>query len=93
MAGLEGPSVGHPAQPAAQAGSPTAGCTAPRPGGSGISPEKETPQPPWAAWARVRHPQREEVLPRVQLELPISRPVPAWSASLLRRGFAVEDDV
>ena len=22
-------------------------CTAPRPGGAGISPEKETPQPPW----------------------------------------------
>jgi len=45
--GLEGPSVGHPAQPPAQAGSPRAGCTAPRPGGAGISPEKETPQPPW----------------------------------------------
>jgi len=37
---------GHPAQPPAQAGSPRAGGTAPRPGGSGISPEKETPQPP-----------------------------------------------
>ena len=47
--GLAGPSVGHPAQPPAQAGSPRAGCTAPRPGGAGISPEKETPQPPWAA--------------------------------------------
>ena len=34
-------------------GSPRAGCTAPRPGGSGISPEKETPQPPWAARARA----------------------------------------
>jgi len=32
--GLEGTSGGHPAQPPAQAGSPTAGCTAPRPGGS-----------------------------------------------------------
>jgi len=41
--------VGHPAQPSAQAGSPRAGCTAPRPGRAGISPEKETPQPPWAA--------------------------------------------
>jgi len=30
--GLAGPSVGHPAQPPAQAGSPRAGCTAPRPG-------------------------------------------------------------
>jgi len=32
--GLAGTSVGHPAQPPAQAGSPTAGCTGPRPGGS-----------------------------------------------------------
>ena len=31
----------------AEAGSPTAGCTGPCPGGSWISPEKETPQPPW----------------------------------------------
>ena len=48
--------MGHPAQPPAQAGSPTAGCTAPRPGGAGISPEKETPQPLWAAWARAPSP-------------------------------------
>jgi len=54
--GLEGTSVGHPAQPPAQAGSPRAGCAAPRPGRSGISPEKETPQPPWAAWARAPSP-------------------------------------
>ena len=46
--------MGHPAQPPAQAGSPTVGCTGPRPGGAGISPEKETPQPPWAAWASYR---------------------------------------
>ena len=39
--GLEGTSVGHPAQPPAQAGSPRAGGTAPRPGRSGISPEKQ----------------------------------------------------
>ena len=47
---------GPPAQPPAQAGSPRAGCTAPRSGGAGISPEKETPQPPWAAWARAPAP-------------------------------------
>jgi len=46
--GLVGTSVGHPAQPPGEAGSPRAGCTAPRPGGAGISPEKETPQPLWA---------------------------------------------
>ena len=39
--------------PPAEAGSPRAGCTGPCLGGSGISPEKETPQPPWAAWARA----------------------------------------
>ena len=35
--------------PPAEAGSPTAGCTGPCPGRSWISPEKENPQPPWAA--------------------------------------------
>ena len=53
---MEGTSVGPPAQPPAQAGSPRAGCSAPRPGGAGISPEKQTPQPPWAAWARAPSP-------------------------------------
>ena len=48
--------MGHPAQPPAQAGSPRAGGTAPRPGGSGISPEKETPQPLWATWAGAPSP-------------------------------------
>jgi len=32
--GLEGPSGDHPAQPPAEAGSPTAGCRGPCPGGS-----------------------------------------------------------
>jgi len=32
--GLEGTSVSHPVQTPAQAGSPTAGCTGPCPGGS-----------------------------------------------------------
>ena len=31
--GLAGPSVGHPVQPPAEAGSPRAGCTGPHPGG------------------------------------------------------------
>jgi len=44
--GWAGTSAGHPAQPLAQAGSPRAGGTAPCPGGTGISPEKETPQAP-----------------------------------------------
>ena len=54
--GLAGRSVGHPAQTPAQAGSPRAGCTGPWPGGVWISPEKETTQPPWAAWARAPSP-------------------------------------
>ena len=48
--------MGHLVQPPTQAGSPRAGCTAPHPSGSGISPEKETLQPPWAAWARAPSP-------------------------------------
>ena len=40
--------------PLPEAGSPTAGCTGQRPGGSSISPEKETPQPPWAACPVLR---------------------------------------
>jgi len=42
--------------PPAEAGSPTAGFTAPRPGRSGISPEKETPQPALAACSRAPSP-------------------------------------
>ena len=49
--GWKGPLWVTRSNPPAKAGSPRAGCTAPRPGGAGISPEKETPQPPWAAWA------------------------------------------
>ena len=54
--GLAGPSVGHPAQPPAQAGSPGAGCTAPHPGRLWISPEKETPQPLWVACSSALSP-------------------------------------
>ncbi|KFR04672.1 Mothers against decapentaplegic 3, partial [Opisthocomus hoazin] len=36
--------------------SPAHNNLAPRPGGAGISPEKETPQPPWAAWASAPSP-------------------------------------
>jgi len=42
--------------PPVEAGSPTAGCTGPCPGGSSISPEQETPQPPWAACASAPSP-------------------------------------
>jgi len=41
--------MGQLVQPPAEAGSPTADCRGPCPGGSWISPEKETPQPPRAA--------------------------------------------
>jgi len=42
--------------PPAEAGSPTAGCRGPCPGGSGISPEKETPPAPWAACSSAPSP-------------------------------------
>jgi len=48
--GLAGPSVGHPVQPPAEAGSPRAGCTGPFPGGCWISPEKEIPGSGWLLW-------------------------------------------
>ena len=48
--------MGHLVQPPAEAGSPTAVCTGPCPGGSGISPEQETPQPPWAACSSALSP-------------------------------------
>ena len=54
--GWKGPLWVTQSNPPAEAGSPRAGCTAPRPGRAGISPEKQTPQPPWAAWARAPSP-------------------------------------
>ena len=54
--GLEGISMGHLVHPPAEAGSPTAGFTGLCPGGSWISPEKETPQPPWAACSSAPSP-------------------------------------
>ena len=56
MVGVGRALCGSPSPTPAQAGSPRAGCTALRPGRAGISPEKETPQPPWAAWARAPSP-------------------------------------
>jgi len=54
--GWKGPLWVTQSNPPAQAGSPRAGCTAPRPGRAGISPEKETPQPPWAACSSAPSP-------------------------------------
>ena len=48
--------MGHLVQPPRRSRSPTAGCTGPCPGGSWISPEKETPQPPWAACSSAPSP-------------------------------------
>ena len=54
--GWQGPLWVTQSNPPAKAGSPTAGCTGPCPGGAGISPEKETPQPPWAACSSAPSP-------------------------------------
>ena len=39
-----------------QSRTPTAGCISRRPGGSWVSPEKENPQPPWAACSSAPSP-------------------------------------
>ena len=74
--GLEGTSVGHPAQHPAQAGSPRAGCTAPRPGGLDYLQRRRLHNLPGQPGPGLHHPQREEVLPHVQLELPLLQFVP-----------------
>ena len=48
--------MGHLVQPSCRSGSPTARCTGPCTGRSWISPEKETPQPPWAACSSAPSP-------------------------------------
>jgi len=59
------PKQGHPEQSAQHRGQ----------GGWNISREGDSPTL-WAAWARAPSPQREEVLPRLQLELPLPQFVP-----------------
>ena len=54
--GWKGPLWITQSNPPAEVGSPTAGCIGPCPGGSWISPEKETPQPPWAACSSALSP-------------------------------------
>ena len=54
--GWKGPLWVTQSSPPAEAGSPTAGCTGPCPGGAWISPEKETPQPPWVACSSAPSP-------------------------------------
>ena len=54
--GWKGPLWVTQSNPPAEAGSPTVGCTGPCPGGSWISPEKETPQPLWAACSTALSP-------------------------------------
>ena len=54
--GWKGPLWVIQSNPTAEAGSPTAGCTGPCPGGSWIPPEKETPPPPWAACSSAPSP-------------------------------------
>ncbi|XP_061876229.1 uncharacterized protein LOC133629590 [Colius striatus] len=56
--GLEGTSKAHPVQPPARAGPPRAGHTGTHPAGFGMSPEKEPPQPIWAAPSRAPSPQQ-----------------------------------
>ena len=54
--GLEATAVGHLVQPPCRSRVTQSSCTGPCPGRSWISPEKETPQPPWAACSRALSP-------------------------------------
>jgi len=74
--GLEGTSVGHPVQPPAEAGSPRAGCTGPRPCGFEYLQRRRLHNLPGQPVPGLRHPQSEEVLPHVQTDLPKLRFVP-----------------
>ena len=53
----------------AKAGPPRAGHTGTYPGRFGMSPERETPQRPWAACASALPPSHKEVLHHVELTL------------------------
>jgi len=69
--------VGHPAQPPAQAGSPRAGCTGPRPGGSGISQRQ--------ASGTARSPICGIIIQILKkLERGVSQPSPAFAAVVSR---------
>ena len=61
--------------PPAKAGSPKAGCKGPCPGGFWMSPER-IHNPPGQPVPVLSHPQSEEVLPAVQMELPMLQFVP-----------------
>ncbi|NWI62789.1 OTU7B protein, partial [Todus mexicanus] len=69
--GWKGPQELLWCHPRAPAGSPRAGGPASQcPGALGISAHKETPQPLWAAWARLQHPPPKQVAPPAQLQPP-----------------------
>ena len=96
--GLAGPSMGHPSQPPAEAGSPRAGCTAPCPGGSGISPEKETPEPPWEMFhwrvEGLSHPVLSPHLPHLSQKWAIQHETHPFAACCApRRGPAVTQEM
>ena len=69
--GLAGTSVGHLPQPPAKGGSPRAGCIGLRPPGLEYFQRGRLHNLPGQPGPGLCHPQREEVLPRVQLELPL----------------------
>lgn len=60
------------AEPGLEARTPGAGGTGTRPAGFGVSAERDTPLPPWAALPALSHPQCEEVLPHAEVKLVFS---------------------
>lgn len=66
--GLEGTCGDHPAQLPCQGRDTWGRLSRNVFGGSGISPEKETPHPPGAAAPLLCHPQRKEAFPHVEVK-------------------------
>ena len=74
--GLEGTSVGHPAQPLPRQGHPEQAAQDCVQAGLEYLQRRRLHNLPGQPVSGLRHPQREEVLPRVQLELPLLQIVP-----------------
>ena len=74
--GWKGPLWVTQSNPPAKAGSPTAGCTGPCQAGLEYLQRRRLYNLPGQPGPGLHHPQREEVLPPVQLELPLLQFVP-----------------
>jgi len=76
--GLAGPSVGHPAQPPAAAGSPRAGCTAPRPGGKASCRHREFGAVVSVVWHLPERRNRDKVLHTLRFQCSAALNTTCW---------------